>query len=82
MPSNDSRSPTSCASKFGYKKITKEDKAKIFGLNAGAVYGVDVNAKRNALPADAFSQLKVAYVDRGGQRSNAAYGWVRDDVNT
>ena len=28
--------------KFGYKKLTKEDKAKIFGLNAAKIYGVDV----------------------------------------
>jgi hypothetical protein len=23
--------------------------------------------------------MKIAYVDNGGQRSNAAYGWVRSD---
>lgn len=63
--------------KFGYKKITKEDKAKIFGLNAAKLYKVDVKAKRKALPADALEKLKVAYLDRGGQRDNAAYGWVR-----
>ncbi|MEP7336246.1 MAG: amidohydrolase family protein [Acidobacteriota bacterium] len=63
--------------KFGYKKISKEDKAKIFGLNAAKLYKVDVKAKRNALPADALEKLKVAYVDRGGQPSNAAMGWVR-----
>ncbi len=32
--------------KFGYKKLTKEDKAKIFGLNAAKIYGVD--AEREA----------------------------------
>jgi uncharacterized protein len=63
--------------KFGYKKLTKEDKAKIFGLNAAKLYKVDVKAKRKALPADALEKLKVAYLDRGGQRDNAAYGWVR-----
>ncbi len=65
--------------KFGYKKITKEDKAKIFGLNAARIYGLDVKAKRNALPADTLERLKTAYLDRGGQRSNGAYGWVRAD---
>jgi predicted TIM-barrel fold metal-dependent hydrolase len=65
--------------KFGYKKLTKEDKAKIFGLNAAKIYGVDVKAKRNALPADALDKLKVAYVEGGGMRENAAYGWVRAD---
>lgn len=66
--------------KFGYKKLTKEDKAAIFGLNAARVYGVDVNAKRNALPKDAVEQLKKDYLAMGGQRHNAAYGWVRDDT--
>ncbi|HVF92656.1 MAG TPA: amidohydrolase family protein [Blastocatellia bacterium] len=65
--------------KFGYKKLTKEDKARIFGLNAAKVYKVDVKAKRKAFPADTLNQLKTAYLDRGGQRSNAAYGWVRAD---
>ncbi|MEK6303057.1 MAG: amidohydrolase family protein [Acidobacteriota bacterium] len=65
--------------KFGYKKITKEDKAKIFGLNAAKLYKVNVKAKRKALPADALEKMKIAYVDDGGQRSNVAYGWVRSD---
>jgi len=65
--------------KFGYKKITKEDKAKIFGLNAARLYGIDVKAKRNALPADTLTRLKAAYHHEGGQPSNAAQGWVRAD---
>jgi hypothetical protein len=65
--------------KFGYKKLTKEDKARIFGLNAAKIYGVDVKAQRKALPADTLSRLKVAYVEGGGMRENAAYGWVRAD---
>jgi len=66
--------------KFGYAKISKEDKAKIFGLNAARVYGIDASEKRNALPSDALSRLKTAYLDLGGQRENAAYGWVRSDT--
>jgi predicted TIM-barrel fold metal-dependent hydrolase len=66
--------------KFGYAKITKEDKAKIFGLNAAKFYGVDLEKQRNRFPKDTLSQLKVAYNDQGGQRFNAAYGWVRADV--
>jgi predicted TIM-barrel fold metal-dependent hydrolase len=65
--------------KFGYKKISKDDKAKILGLNAAKIYGIDVKAKRNAMPSDALEKLKLAYVDQGGQRDNAAYGWVRAD---
>jgi uncharacterized protein len=63
--------------KFGYRKITKQDKANIFGLNAARLYKVDVKARRNAMPADALDKLKAEYLDRGGQRDNAAYGWVR-----
>jgi uncharacterized protein len=65
--------------KFDYKKITKEDKAKIFGLNAARLYKVDLKAKRKALPPDTLDRLKAAYLDRGGQRQNGAYGWVRAD---
>ncbi|HEY7543490.1 MAG TPA: amidohydrolase family protein, partial [Blastocatellia bacterium] len=65
--------------KFGYKKLTKQDKANIFGLNAAKLYKVNVKEKRTALPADALTRLKTAYLERGGQRSNAAYGWVRAD---
>lgn len=65
--------------KFGYKKLSKADKQKIFGLNAAKLYKVDVNARRKAFPADTLNQLKTAYVERGGQRNNAAYGWVRAD---
>ena len=65
--------------KFGYKKLTKDDKAKIFGLNAAKIYGVDVAAQRKALPADALEKLKTVYNGQGGHRENAAYGWVRAD---
>ncbi len=63
--------------KFGYKKISKEDKANILGLNAARIYKVDVKAKRNPLSADALDKLKIAYHEQGHQRENAAYGWVR-----
>lgn len=66
--------------KFGYKKLTKEDKAQIFGLNAAKIYKVDVAAQRKALPADAMSKFKTAYIEQGGQRENAAYGWVRAEA--
>jgi hypothetical protein len=63
--------------KFGYTKLTKEDKARILGLNAAKIYKVNLKAKRNAMPADSLERLKTAYLDHGGRRSNAAYGWVR-----
>ncbi|HEU0122655.1 MAG TPA: amidohydrolase family protein, partial [Bryobacteraceae bacterium] len=63
--------------KFGYQKLTREDKARIFGLNAAKLYGIDPKAKRKGMPADVLDKLKVAYTQQGGQRENAAYGWVR-----
>lgn len=65
--------------KFGYTKLTKEDKQKIFGLNAAKIYKVDLDAKRNPLPADALSKLKTAYLEHGRRPANEAYGWVRAD---
>jgi hypothetical protein len=65
---------------FGYQKLTKEDKAKIFGQNAAKIYGVDVTKELRALPGDALSRLKSAYHDRGGRRDNAVGGWVRADA--
>jgi len=63
--------------KFGYSKISNQDKANIFGLNAARLYKVDVKAKRNAIPGDKLEKAKMAYLERGGLRQNAAYGWVR-----
>jgi predicted TIM-barrel fold metal-dependent hydrolase len=71
------------AEKWGYAKLTREDKAKILGLNAAKIYGVDPAARRNRLPDDVFSRLKKDYERQDGPadyRSNAAHGWVRDDV--
>ena len=63
--------------KHSYPQITPEDKAKILGLNAARIYGIDVEAKRNALPPEALSKFKVQYQANGGQRSNRVDGWVR-----
>jgi predicted TIM-barrel fold metal-dependent hydrolase len=65
-----------CA-KFGYQKISNEDKAKIFGLNAARIYGIDAKAKRTQFPSDALTKLKTAYLNEGGMRENGAWGWVR-----
>ncbi len=66
--------------KFGYAKVTKEDKQKIFGTNIAKLYNIDLNAKRNALPKDAMTAFKGVYNDRGGMPDNHAWGWVRDDT--
>ena len=65
--------------KFGYAKLTKQVKEQIFGLNAAKLYNIDVKKKRNPLASDALDKLKTAYESSGGQRENAAYGWVRAD---
>ena len=64
--------------RFDYSKVTKEDKAKIFGLNSARMYGVDPNAIK-AFPRDTMTKLKNEYSQAGGQRQNAAHGWVRDE---
>ncbi len=48
--------------KYGYPKLTKELKAKIFGFNAAKIYGVDVPAERKRAAADALTRQKQAYL--------------------
>jgi hypothetical protein len=67
--------------KFGYAKVTDDDRAKIFGLNAARLYGINPDEVRKNIPKDAISKLKTAYHGMGGMRENAAYGWVRNDVD-
>jgi predicted TIM-barrel fold metal-dependent hydrolase len=66
--------------RFGYRKLTRQDKAQIFGLNAARIYGVDVATMRNAIPRDGLSELRTTYRHQGGLPNNAAYGWVRRDA--
>ncbi|MHC4994155.1 MAG: amidohydrolase family protein [Planctomycetota bacterium] len=66
--------------RFGYEKLTKRDKANIFGLNAAKVYGLDLEKELKAMPGDALTRLKTAYLESGGQRDNAVAGWVRGDA--
>lgn len=66
--------------KFGYAKLTKQDKARIFGLNAAGIYGVDPTLARTAIRADALSTIKASYLARKLEPDNAAHGWVRSDA--
>ncbi|HYE91453.1 MAG TPA: amidohydrolase family protein, partial [Terriglobales bacterium] len=59
-----------------YAPLTREVKAQIFGLNAARVFGVDVAAKRNEVPKDYLSRMKMAYLDEGPAPSHRWYGWV------
>ena len=66
--------------KFGYSKLTKADKARIFGLNAAELYGIDPSASRKAIREDDLAALKAEYADRGIEPDNAAHGWVRAEA--
>ena len=69
--------------KFGYKKLTKEDKGKIFGLNAAKLYKVDAKAKRGAISASMIDKFKKReWAEDGTNKtsmdySSRPYGWVR-----
>ena len=62
--------------KYRYPALTKNLKAKVFGLNAAKLFRVDVDAKRKALPKDYLSHIKMAYLEEGPSPSHHAYGWV------
>lgn len=68
--------PDALIEKHGYASLSPEVKERIFGLNAARVFNVDVNAKRNEIPADYLSQIKMAYLDEGASPSHRWYGWV------
>ena len=60
----------------GYRPLTREVKQQIFGLNAARIFGIDVNAKRNELPKDYLSKIKMAYLEEGPEPSHKFHGWV------
>jgi predicted TIM-barrel fold metal-dependent hydrolase len=63
------------AQKYGYKQLTPEIKAKVFGLNAARLYKLDVKAKRKAIKNDKIAQQRLEYQENP-QPSNTDYGWV------
>jgi hypothetical protein len=53
---------------FGYPELTDQLKAKVFGLNAAQLFGVDVEATRCALDADGLMRARAEHagmVDEG-----------------
>jgi predicted TIM-barrel fold metal-dependent hydrolase len=68
--------PEALVEKHGYAPLTRAVKERIFGLNAARVFGVDVNAKRNEIPQDYLSRMKMAYREDGAVPSHRWYGWV------
>jgi len=68
--------PEALVAQHKYAPLTRTVKEQIFGLNAARVFGVDVNAKRNEIPKDYLSRMKMAYLDEGATPSHRWYGWV------
>jgi predicted TIM-barrel fold metal-dependent hydrolase len=68
--------PAALVDKHGYAPLTRAAKEQIFGLNAARVFGVDVGAKRNEIPKDYLTRVKMAYLDEGAAPSHHWYGWV------
>jgi predicted TIM-barrel fold metal-dependent hydrolase len=68
--------PAALADRHGYPPLTRAVKESIFGLNAARLFGVDVNARRNEIPADYLSRIKMAYLDGGRAPSHRWYGWM------
>ena len=60
---------------FGYPALTPDVKAKILGLNAARLYGIDPTAKRQAIKADKLTLLREEY-RQNPEPSNTQYGWV------
>jgi hypothetical protein len=46
------------------------------GYNGVRHYHLDLHAAANDLPRDDIAKRTAAYLDNGGGRSNAAYGYV------
>ncbi|HET7438887.1 MAG TPA: amidohydrolase family protein, partial [Nitrospira sp.] len=68
--------PDQLIEKHKYQGLTRDVKAKIFGLNAARVFGVDVAATRNAVPKDYAGRLRMSYLEEGPEPSHKLYGWV------
>ena len=68
--------PRELVDRHGYAPLTRAVKEQIFGLNAARLFGVDVTAKRNEIPADYLTRMKMAYLDDGPAPSHRWYGWV------
>jgi predicted TIM-barrel fold metal-dependent hydrolase len=68
--------PDALVEKHGYAPLTRPVKEQIFGLNAARLFNVDVAAKRNEIPADYLSRIKMSYLEEGPAPSHRWYGWV------
>jgi predicted TIM-barrel fold metal-dependent hydrolase len=68
--------PDDLQRKFGFAPLGAANgmlKNAIFGYNSAQIYKLDIRAE---LHNDGMAKLKTAYLEQGGERSNAAYGYV------
>jgi predicted TIM-barrel fold metal-dependent hydrolase len=71
--------PEDMQKKHGFAPLGAADgpvKGAILGYNGARHYHLDLHAASNELPLDGISKRKAAYLENGGDRSNAAYGYV------
>src|SRR4030095_14893929 len=54
--------PEPMREEFGYPELTAEIKAKIFGLTAARIYGIDIDAMRREISADDVTGLRSAFL--------------------
>ena len=65
------RIPADYCERYGYPPLTPERKAKILGLNAARVYGVDADAARAAASGDDLAWVGAA-LDEARRRGSLA----------
>ncbi len=68
--------PEALQESHGYAAISDRDRELIFGLNSARLFGIDVEAARQAVPGDTLSKMKTAYEAAGAEPSHTQYGWV------
>ena len=79
---------TELQDRFGYPELTPALKAKVFGLNAAQLFGVDPEAQRCAIEADAIAAARdevqaagatgevVRWKERGPVTRRELLGWL------
>jgi predicted TIM-barrel fold metal-dependent hydrolase len=71
--------PEDMQKKHGFAPLGAADgsvKSAIFGFNGARHYHLDLHAAANEMPFDGIAKQKAAYLENGGSRSNAAFGYV------
>ena len=66
--------PEKMQRRFGYPPLTKKAKARILGLNAAKLYGVDPKAARCTIASDALARLQAEQGGVRASRTHRVYG--------